>query len=348
MSAGRLIDRTPQISPDELIAALAPPPRFGDVRFDTYVPNPDEPSQAAAVESGRAFAAEVGSGGGERSFLRRVFGGRSGGSTTGKPGLYLDGGFGVGKTHLLASLWHEVPGPKAFGTFVEVTNLVGALGFREAVTRLSGHRLLAIDEFELDDPGDTMLVTRLLSELTDAGVHVAATSNTLPDKLGEGRFAAEDFLREIQALSARFTVVRVDGPDYRHRGLPDAPAPMSEEDLAANAERVEGSTMDDFGELCEHLARLHPSRYGKLVDGVAAVHLRGVAPLGGQDVALRLVAFADRLYDRAVPVVVSGRPVSELFTDEMLRGGYRKKYLRAVSRLVALSRDAASLPGPRD
>ena len=139
----------------------------------------------------------------------------------GPMGLYLDGGFGVGKTHLLASAWHAVPSPKAYGTFVELTHLVGALGFAEAVRRLSAHRLLAIDEFELDDPGDTMLVTRLLRELTDAGVYVAATSNTLPDKLGEGRFAAEDFLREIQSVSARFGVVRVDGPDYRHRGLPD-------------------------------------------------------------------------------------------------------------------------------
>jgi len=41
-----------------------------------------------------------------------------------------------------------------------------------------------------------------------------------------------------------------------------------------------------------------------------------------------------------VPVAVSGQPLSELFTEEMLRGGYRKKYLRAVSRLIALSREA--------
>ena len=26
------------------------------------------------------------------------------------PGIYLDGGFGVGKTHLLAALWHAAPG----------------------------------------------------------------------------------------------------------------------------------------------------------------------------------------------------------------------------------------------
>lgn len=324
------------VAPDELIASLVPPPRFDAVRFSTYLPNPDEPSQAAAVRAGEAFAAAIGA-----PRKRRLFGG--GKKSVERPGLYFDGGFGVGKTHLLASLWHAVPEPKAYGSFVELTNLVGALGFAESVRRLAGHRLLAIDEFELDDPGDTTLVNRLLRELTDAGVFVAATSNTLPDKLGEGRFAAEDFLREIQSLSARFTVVRVDGPDYRHRGLPDAPAPLSDAELAASAEAIVGSTMDDFGALCAHLARLHPSKYGRLVDGVSAVHLRGVHAAPDQSVALRLVALGDRLYDRAIPVAVSGEPVSALFTEEMLRGGYRKKYLRAVSRLVALSRDAAQL-----
>ena len=338
MTTPRLIDRHPTISGDEIVASMVPPPRFGDVSFDSYLPNPDEPSQAAAVEAGRRFAQTVTASNRSKSWVKTLFAGRE---PAGKRGLYLDGGFGVGKTHLLASLWHAVPGPKAYGTFVELTHLVGALGFVEAVKRLSEHRLLAIDEFELDDPGDTTLVTRLLQELTAAGTFVAATSNTLPEKLGEGRFAADDFLREIRSLSAQFEVVRVDGPDYRHRGLPDAPDPMSDEQLVKSAEATPGSTLDDFDELCAHLAKLHPSRYGRLVSDVSAVHLRGVHAAPDQDVALRLVAFADRLYDRAVPVAVSGQPLSELFTDEMLRGGYRKKYLRAVSRLIALSREAA-------
>ncbi|HEY4458514.1 MAG TPA: cell division protein ZapE [Pseudonocardiaceae bacterium] len=338
MSVGHLVDRDPVVAPEELIASLVPPPRFGAVRFDTYLPNPDEPTQAAAVRAGEVFAAMVGAP--RKSGLRKLFGGNK---PIERPGLYFDGGFGVGKTHLLASLWHAVPQPKAYGSFVELTNLVGALGFAETVRRLAGHRLLAIDEFELDDPGDTTLVNRLLRELTDAGVFVAATSNTLPDKLGEGRFAADDFLREIQALSARFSVVRVDGPDYRHRGLPDAPQPLTDAELDASAATIEGSTVDDFDALCAHLARLHPSKYGRLVDGVTAVHLRGVHAAPDQSVALRLVALGDRLYDRAIPVAVSGEAVSALFTEEMLRGGYRKKYLRAVSRLVALSRDAERL-----
>ncbi|MFD2418977.1 cell division protein ZapE [Amycolatopsis pigmentata] len=335
----QLTDRFPEIGPEELITALVPPPRFDAVRFSTYVPDPGEPSQAAAVAACSAFAGRIPAQAPKRPLLRRLFG-AAGEEPAGSLGLYLDGGFGVGKTHLLASLWHEAPGPKAYGTFVELTHLVGALGFAEAVRRLSGHRLLAIDEFELDDPGDTMLVTRLLRELTGAGVRVATTSNTLPGKLGEGRFAADDFLREISSLAQRFSVVRVDGPDYRHRGLPEAPPPVDDDILLSSAEANPGSTLDDFGALCAHLARLHPSRYGRLVDGVSLVHLRDVRPAPDQNVALRLVAFADRLYDRAVPVLTSGQPLSGLFTDEMLQGGYRKKYLRAVSRLTALAREA--------
>ncbi|GAA2780811.1 cell division protein ZapE [Crossiella cryophila] len=340
MSSARLVDRRPEIDPADLVAAMVPPPRFDAVRFETYLPNPEEPSQAAAVEAGQAFCGRVLVGPPRKSWIGGLFGGKP--AVVAKPGLYLDGGFGVGKTHLLASVWHAVPGPKAYGTFVELTHLVGALGFAGAVRSLSGHRLLAIDEFELDDPGDTTMVTRLLQELTSAGVFVTATSNTLPDKLGEGRFAAEEFLREIQAMSAKFTVVRVDGPDYRHRGLPPAPDPVAPSELDALAAARPGSTVDDFGDLCAHLATLHPSRYGRLLDGVSAVHLRGLHAVPDQDVALRVVVLADRMYDRAIPVVVSGQPLSELFTAEMLRGGYRKKYLRAVSRLVALSRDSAA------
>jgi cell division protein ZapE len=74
------------------------------------------------------------------------------------------------------------------------------------------------------------------------------------------------------------------------------------------------------------------------VDGVTAVHLVDVRPAEDQNVALRLVVLADRLYDREIPVRVSGVPLDQLFDAEMLAGGYRKKYRRAISRLVALNR----------
>ncbi|MDQ3610405.1 MAG: cell division protein ZapE [Actinomycetota bacterium] len=313
---------------------MVPPPRFDGARFETYLPDPAQPSQQAAVDALRRFAATL------EPRPTRLFGRRR--ASSGRPGVYLDGGFGVGKTHLLASLWHVAPAPKAYGTFVELTHLVGALGFGATVEALSGHRLLAIDEFELDDPGDTVLVSSLLSRLVEAGVHVAATSNTLPGSLGEGRFAAQDFLREIQRLADHFDSIRIDGEDYRHRGQPAAPPPADEAGVVAGTSGREGSTCDDFDDLLAHLAGLHPSRYGALVDGVALVGLTGVRPVTDQVDALRLVVLADRLYDRDIPVLSSGVALDELFPEDLLRGGYRKKYLRALSRLTALARQARS------
>jgi cell division protein ZapE len=335
-SVSALAQRRPVVPTERLIAEMVPPPRFDAVRFATYIPDPTQPSQSQAVRVLEGFATQLNAG--QDRSRRRWF--RRTPENTGPNGIYLDGGFGVGKTHLLASLWHTSPAPKAIGTFVELTNLVGALGSVHAtVTALSDHRLLCIDEFELDDPGDTVLISTLLGKLVDEGVRLAATSNTLPGKLGKGRFAAQDFLREIQALAAHFQVVRVDGEDYRHRGLPEAPPPYSAAQVTEAARRLPGATLDDFPALLEHLSKLHPSRYGALLDGVAAVFLRGVCTVTDQATALRLVVLADRLYDREIPVYASGEPFDALFTTEMLRGGYRKKYLRAVSRLVALARD---------
>ncbi|MFF9125152.1 cell division protein ZapE [Streptomyces sp. NPDC014889] len=345
-----LCAREPHVPADRLVAEMVPPPRFDAVRFATYLPDPKQPSQTEAVEVLDDFAAGLGApaaGSGRRGlfgFGRSRGKGRAAGA--GPRGVYLDGGYGVGKTHLLASLWHATPAEparKAFGTFVELTNLVGALGFQKTVETLSGHRLLCIDEFELDDPGDTVLVSTLLGRLVDAGVALAATSNTLPGKLGEGRFAATDFLREIQGLSAHFRALRIDGEDYRHRGLPEAPAPYSEAQVTKAAYATENASLDDFPHLLDHLARVHPSRYGALTDGVAAVCLTDVRPVPDQSTALRLVVLADRLYDREVPVLASGMPFDRLFSEEMLNGGYRKKYFRAISRLTALARDAKGL-----
>ncbi|MDV8070095.1 cell division protein ZapE [Rhodococcus sp. ACPA4] len=329
----RLVDRSPVVPADQLVAQMVPPAMFDDVSFASYIPDPNEPSQAAAVAKTEEFSkrvAKIRAGG-----RRGLFGKKT--QATGA-GLYLDGGFGVGKTHLLASIFHSVPSPKAFGTFVELTHVVGALGFNKAVEAFSEHSVLCIDEFELDDPGDTMLVSRLLSELSTRGVSIVATSNTLPGQLGEGRFAAQDFMREIKKLGSIFETIRVDGPDYRHRDLPPAPEPISSEELVARAESVDGATLDNFDELCKHLSTLHPSRYNKLVEGVRAVYIDGVHPATDQSVALRFVVLADRLYDASIPVTVSGARLDEIFTPEMLAGGYKKKYLRAMSRLLALSR----------
>ncbi|TFB76360.1 cell division protein ZapE [Cryobacterium glaciale] len=327
----QLTDRTPTITGREIVAELVPPPQFEHASFENYRPDHDYPSQVAAVEKLQEFVNPRPAG----FFSRRRQ------AKDDLPGIYLDGGFGVGKTHLLAALWHAATGPKYFGTFIEYTALVGALGYQETIKELRSAKLICIDEFELDDPGDTMVMTRLLGELVATGTRVAATSNTPPNSLGEGRFAAQDFLREISAMSANFETLRIDGLDYRRRnvtGQAVAVEPEAREHLV-NTLLKRGSkvTEDDFGSLIRHLGTVHPSKYVKVIRDVEVIALRGVFLLTDQSDALRLVAFIDRVYDAEIPIVASGRPLNEVFDDEMMAGGYRKKYQRSQSRMVALT-----------
>ncbi|AZS36811.1 Cell division protein ZapE [Microbacterium lemovicicum] len=334
----RLSELSPSVSGADMVAALVPPPQFDGATFETYRADPAYPSQQETKETLQAFSgagAPAPRGGGLFRRAKKV--------PETKPGVYLDGGFGVGKTHLLASIYHAMPARrKYFGSFIEYTALVGALGYQKTVELFRGSDLLCIDEFELDDPGDTMVMTRLLGELVSGGTKIAATSNTPPNALGEGRFAAQDFLREIQAMSAHFETLRIDGTDYRQRAI-DGHAVVLDEagyEAAMTDAAARGLVSDDaFAALIAHLATVHPSRYIRLLDGLSVIGIRDVTQLLDQAAALRLVAFIDRAYDAQIPIRATGTSLDQVFGEEMLGGGYRKKYLRAISRLVALTHE---------
>ncbi len=326
MSRIHLVERFPSLTTDEILAHLVPPPQFQTAEFANYLPDSEFPSQ----EQARAAAS---------AFFNHSTGGMFRRGPEKKSGLYLDGGFGVGKTHLLAAAWHVARGRKYFGTFIEYTALVGALGFAEAVAALRGSSFIAIDEFELDDPGDTMMMTRLLGELMETGTRIMATSNTPPNALGEGRFAAADFLREIHALADRFDTLRIDGVDYRHRENEGRAVVSESTELDSLPESLVIAD-DDFTDLIDHLGNLHPSKFVPLIAGVQAIAWRNVQPFDDQNDALRFVALVDRLYDADVPIRATGTPVDEVFPEDMLAGGFRKKYLRSQSRLVALTHRA--------
>jgi cell division protein ZapE len=337
-----LSDIHPNVSIEQILSRLVPPPQFVDATFANYLPNPQEPSQLAARESLIGFASRVNVG--PRHASRRLFTRNQ--IAKSRPGVYLDGGFGVGKTHLLAALWHATESPaKSFGTFVEYTNMIGLLGFKESVKVFSTNRLVCIDEFELDDPGDTVLMSTFLGELVSAGVFLAATSNTLPDRLGEERFASEDFIREIQGLAAHFDTIRIEGPDFRQRDLTFHSEPFTDGEITLVVERESsaGSALVEWNDLLVQLSQLHPAKYGALVEEISLLGVVAVKPVRDQVQALRFVTFVDRLYDRSVPVINSGIRLDHVFSSEMLRGGYRKKYFRCLSRLAALAESGAQV-----
>ncbi|HEX6971049.1 MAG TPA: cell division protein ZapE, partial [Limnochordia bacterium] len=299
-----------------------------------FEPDPNEPTQARALARVESFVAAMWA---ERPWHRW---------RRGSQALYLDGGFGVGKSHLLAAAFHAAPQPKAFLSFAELTYAIGALGIETCLRAFAGHRLLCIDEFELDDVANTRLAATVLDRLLNrrGGVRVIATSNTLPDALGAGRFNAEDFRREIGRLGELFEVVTIAGPDYRRRRLDPSQTGLSLMSEAA-LERAYRSVCPAqggrlrvrFPELLAHLAALHPSRYGRLVEPVGALFIEGVVPIEDQAMALRFVHWIDKVYEYARPVWLSGElRLDELFADSYRFGGYRKKYERCLSRLVEL------------
>ncbi len=108
---------------------------------------------------------------------------------------------------------------------------------------------------------------------------------------------------------------------------------------AVESKSAEGLTVsfDSFDSLLAHLATVHPSVYVRLLEGLDVIALSNVHVILNQTDALRLVAFIDRVYDAQIPIIASGSPLSEVFGGDMINGGYRKKYLRCVSRLIALT-----------
>ncbi len=316
-----LCDRFPVLSPSQMLADLVPPREFESATFGSYRPDPRFPSQESALkEVSKNFTKKSG-------FLLKK---------KSVPGVYLDGGFGVGKTHLLVSIYKDFKGTKLFGSFLSFTSFIGALGFTQALELFSKYELICIDEFELDDPGNTMIMSRILNELSTNGTTFAATSNTPPNALGEGRFAAADFQREILGIGSAFRIIRIDGEDYRHRPFDAEHRVFTSKELL-DWTKDSKSSSDDFRSLLKHLSQLHPAKYGKLLSELDKAVFTDVQALTDEFDALRFVALVDRAYEAQVHLRGSGMSLTEVFPEKYLLGGYRKKYLRAISRLGALA-----------
>ncbi|WP_018111952.1 cell division protein ZapE [Thermus igniterrae] len=320
----RLVDRHPEVDLPGLLQSFVPPPRFRGATFQSYRPDPRYPSQALAKERLRRWVHDR-----PRGLFRPRL--------PGPQGIYLDGGFGVGKTHLLVAAYLEAPAPKAFLTFEELTYALGLMGLREGARRFAGLRYLFIDEFELDDPGNAQMASHFLALTMERGLRVATTSNTPPGALGEGRFNAEQFRHQIQSLAKRFAVERIEGEDFRHRDPENLPNPLSDAALLeAHRQDQRPRSLDAFPELLAHLRTLHPIRYRYLFQGLQVVYLQGLEPIPDQNDALRFVHFVDQLYNLGLDLRASGVPLRALFPESYRHGAFAKKYGRALSRLAEL------------
>jgi cell division protein ZapE len=150
-------------------------------------------------------------------------------------GLYLWGGVGRGKTHLMDLFFHSLPLAEKrrthFHRFMgDIHRHLQVLRgqpdpLRRAARRIAGStRLLCLDEFQVWDIGDAMILERLLGGLFQAGVTLVATSNTAPDELYPNGLQRALFLPAIERIKVHTQVVELQSDtDYRLRLLEQAP-----------------------------------------------------------------------------------------------------------------------------
>ena len=243
----------------------------------------------------------------------------------------------MGKTHLLAAAYTACNAEKMYSSFSELVHVVGVMGGAKAKAELGHAALYCIDEFELDDPGNTLIIKSFLSYVFEQGGRAITTSNTPPEAQGQGRFNANDFKREIQSIAERFEMVRLEGPDYRKREKTAALLSLEELETLQETEPAESKVHATWAELFEVLTDTHPVRFEKLLEPVGTLYVEGARPIEHQNDALRFVHFIDKLYNLKVSLRMSGDIALEaLFDPSYAKGAYAKKHDRCLSRISEL------------
>ena len=208
-----------------------------------------DPDQAAAVDVLEDLAEELAETKHRGSIIWRL----AGRMKEPPAGIYMWGGVGRGKSMLMDLAFHSIPyAPKRrvhFHEFMqEVHERLRAERTKEegdpippvAKAIAAEAKLLCFDEMVINNSADAMILSRLFSQLLEAGVTVITTSNRPPKDLYLNGLNRELFLPFIALIERELKIVPLNGPtDYRlHRlgGMPTWYVPNGPEATKALAE----------------------------------------------------------------------------------------------------------------
>ena len=84
----------------------------------------------------------------------------------------------------------------------------------------SNHRVLFIDEFQVEDVSDAMIIGKLLNLLSKMNVFIMLTSNAKIENLYKNGLQRDKFIRQIKQLEENFVVYEFIGDkDYRLKNI---------------------------------------------------------------------------------------------------------------------------------
>jgi cell division protein ZapE len=294
------------------------PARFEPVSFDSFQVTPSNSSQQDTIRQLQGVLAEA-----ARSL--RFWQSRD---QAVPRGVYIMGPPGIGKTHLLAAAYHDGPEPKLFATFDEFLAAAGTLGMEELAKFLCRHKLVCIDEIDLDDPANIMLLNSILRIMLSNDPYIIATANARPGGMAGGKYYANPFTRELGEIAESFSIIELDGQDWRESQPVGTPADRHETRMVTFC----------WQELTQFLKDTHPMYDARWLLEVDTIEIAGFEPLDNSDRAIRFVRFIDRVYDRDVRLQVIGQRPSP---DEILapirdEARFHLHYIRCRSRLTEL------------
>lgn len=146
-------------------------------------------------------------------------------------GLYLWGGVGRGKTHLVDYFFAQLPIEKKmrlhFHRFMQIVHEeLGALNavadpLKQVAKSFSVKtKILCLDELHVIDITDAMILGKLLQHLFEQGVVLVTTSNFHPDELYKNGLQRDRFLPAIELLKQNTNIIEMGGDyDYRSKAF---------------------------------------------------------------------------------------------------------------------------------